>query len=280
MQKLKTISNPKKEPVELLALSVALGIASFCFVKSQVYLKIAISLAAMVFPFAIRHLIKEYREDKSVGEMELEIPNLLLSLSSKPKGLPFEYPIFELSKTQGMLGKKFLEAKRQIDLGFSTEYAILAMIESCKSHIAKRAIGLILDEYRTGGDYKQAYLSFGSDLLQIQKLQSENATANIMQKYTLLASIGVLIPSIIAILIGFVSGIGFSNSDPLVANAKNEILPSIVAAIQIYLILLAGIGSAIIALQEGKLKKAPIYFCILSACSLLIFNLLGRMQLV
>ncbi len=245
------------------------------------YMKFAITLVSLLFPFAMNHLILEYKEDMIQKKLELQIPSLFAHIASKPIGYPFEAIISEIAMDKGALGGEFKKAQGMIIAGFSTEYAIGNIAIENKSQLIKRAISLLLDGYKTGGNYKQAYLDFGEDISQMQRMQMENASASIMHKYTLLAAVGLLIPSIIAILISFVSGLGINEGGILESSAQNgQILPSIIVSLQIYLVLLSAIASAIIAMQEGKIKKAPIYFCILSLLALSIFNAIKGMQLV
>lgn len=266
----------------IIAASGLLSLCAFYFSGTPVSLKILVSLAIFILPASLFCLLLDYLRDKKQRRIENELPVLLAELASFPENAPMEKMVEETSKRDSPLGNEFRKAHNMINAGIPTDRAISEICKRNPSPLLARSLSLLGDSYRNGGDSISCLGKIAQDLQSLRSLKKQSVSALSLQKYTLLAAVGVLIPAILAALVGLCTSLNFDGAIwEFGGGPKNSgLLGVITLAVQIYLFLLCAIASGFIAMQEGKLKKAPVYFCMLLPTSMLLFNLLSGAAII
>ncbi|HLC47839.1 MAG TPA: type II secretion system F family protein [Candidatus Norongarragalinales archaeon] len=260
----------------ILAISSVASIIFLGSFESDPFLRGAASLAILALPASLFYFLLDYLRDSRQRHLEEELPECLFQIASFPEGTPLEEIIERIAQRPSLLGNEFKRARNMINAGLPTQEAIAAVTEGNSSRLLSRAISLLLETYKEGGKTMQALGRIAQDIYEMQALQRESASGLAMQKYSLLAATGILVPGILAILLSMASSLDFpSGGETIWGNASNAgLISAAILSIQVYLFSLSAIAGIFLAMQEGKLKKAPVYFCMLFPCSIALFNLL------
>jgi len=233
------------------------------------YLYITVLLFAAFFSTTtLAYFLELYFFEKSKREKESAVPDMLLQASAFPKGLAIEKMLLFFSNAEfGKLGKEFETALSEIRKGTEFPEAMGNIKKRCKSGIIGRAVGLIVRGYESGSDLGDVFRHSAEDFFETNSLLRERNAALIIEKYTLLFAGGLIVPAVLGLLIGMVSGIDFSGLQELelgiAEESKTGLLETIVFANQIYIAEYAVIAGIFLASQEGNPKKALLYAMLL-----------------
>lgn len=169
------------------------------------------------------------------------VPDLLLQASAFPKGISINKIFAFFSKADfGLLGKEFEIALLEMEKGVSVEEALENIKKRCRSRIINRAIDLMIRGYESGADLSSVFRASAEDFFETNSILRERNSALVIEKYTLLFAGGLIVPAILGLLFGMVSGIDFSGLQSLEINAgsadgSNGLLEATALASQIYI---------------------------------------------
>lgn len=265
IEKINVLLEGKGTIGQLIALSAAAAIviaALGLFLTKNFLFVGAIALPLLVYLVALAAV------ERRAKEIEATLPDALFHAALLEEGVPMEKVIATLSRQKGPLAGEFETALRQIRSGASIAHALRAMKARNASQLLARVLDLFLQCYKAGKKVGTILKETAEDILEIQSIQREQSAALALQKYTILFGGCILIPVVLAFVLQVVTslveiGIGAQQKDLLVI--AND-------AIQIYLAIYVGLASTFIAMQEGRKRKAVIYFIVFCAIALALFN--------
>ena len=131
--------------------------------------------------------------------------------------------------------------------------------EGRESHVLVRVRQLLLHAYQSGHALTQPCVQLAYELFETHSLHDERNATLLIEKYTILAAGGVLVPFLLGILTGVVTNLPFSSfteTDPGIFEAVNGAVP-------IYLMIYSILAACFVAFQEGQSSKMGIYILIL-----------------
>jgi hypothetical protein len=233
------------------------------------------SLAALAIPPVAHELRQEYLKEKNRLELEERLPEALLQLSSRPKGTAMEDSLEELAKQRGELGKHFKSIARRIRAGTPPPKALRR--HETDSFLFKRVLEMIANAYESGADVSKTFKQVAEDVLELQFIYREAASAAALQKYSLLASAAILVPFILGFLYNLVESLDFGSGMQAVFSSSSAERAALANAIslgnQAYLALFSIITSSFVAFNENKPRKAFAYAAVCLPLSLAAYHL-------
>ncbi len=261
----------------LLGFGASIASIAILFSQKQPILYITIvSISAFFLPLLFNFLLQEYIFERNKGKKEENVPDLLLQASVFPRGSAFTEIIDYAAKADfGLLGEEFKKIKQEIETGASVETALKNMGQRNKSRVIERAANLLIQGYKSGADMKEIFREAAADLLETNAILKERNAALVVEKYTLLLGGGLIVPAVLGLIAGLVTGFNLSSFNliefgvPL--NERKEILSAVLFANKVYIAEYALIASYFIASQEGQSKKAVLYASFLLPVSLLTY---------
>ncbi len=244
----------------------------FLFSQTEPFFKSLISLAILFLPPSLLYFLLDYLHDGKLKQIDAELPEALFQIAAFPQNTSMEKIIESVAEKKTPLGREFLKAHNLIKAGFATSEALETIGNDSGSPLLRRSVSLIIQAYESGSDLGICISEIASDIFEMQSLRKEASSLAAMQKYTLLAGSGVLIPLILGLLLGIVSSLPMSEDATLQGFGHNHaLLLAIDGSIHAYLLILAALCAIFVAFQDGKIKKAPVYFCMLLPSSQFVF---------
>jgi hypothetical protein len=253
----------------LLGFAAALfAIAAGAMMKADNIYITLFAFAAFTLPFILGYFFQLFVFEQRKLQKEELVPDLLLQASVFPRNTNALKIIDYLARQDfGLLGKDFKRAAAEIKRGASVEKALLGIRKRCKSRIVSRAVGLLVQSYRSGADMGTAFREAAEDILETQAVLRERVATMVVEKYTLLLAGGLIVPAVLGLIVGLVQGMGFEAIGALGLGMpiaeRRQVLAAALFANQIYLAEYALLASLFIANQEGNLKKAVVYAIVL-----------------
>src|SRR3989338_1590645 len=244
----------------MCACAIAVGIAT----KTDSVFITAFCLACFPASLILNYFFSTYLLESRKRKMEALVPDLLLQASAFPRGVSMNRILGFFSKADfGLLGKEFEIALLEIEKGVSVENSLENLKKRCNSRIIDRAIDLLIRGYENGADLSSVFRAGAEDFFETNALLRERNAALVIEKYTLLFAGGLIVPAILGLLVGMVSGIDFSGLQELglgeTLPEKTGLFEITLLASRIYIAEYAVIASVFIAEQEGNQKKAFLY---------------------
>ena len=242
---------------------------------------LGISLVVIILPFVIGVGLENTKE-KEINEMFLEFSrNLAESVST---GTPISKSIINLKKNSyGPLSPHIQKLANQIELGIPMHAALKNMSEDIGSRVIKRAVGLISEAEKAGGEIEYIVDSVAKSIAEVEKLKKERKSAIsnlVVQGYIIFfIFIGIMLvmeykilplTSQIGALGSFdVQGVGEVSSSGGEAFSIGELSSSF-----LILLLVQGLfaGLTIGKLTEGSLKSGIRHSFILVVAAFLIYT--------
>jgi len=284
-----------KKP-EMIAIISALIIVTVSFVLSRVklvenfteplldtnmfYFILAISFILGGFPFLV-NLVLESKKETDIEEMFLEFSRDLVE--GVESGTPISKTILNLrTKNYGSLNSHVIKLSNQIQLGIPLKDAFDVFSRDIKSEVISRAITLIKEAERSGGEIEKILNSVAYSLNQTQVLKKERRStisSLVMQGYIIFFIFLIIMLVMQFKILPIVSEIGQitavdsgtiekNNSDL----SKNALTSQQISNSFLYLILVQGffIGIIIGKISEGKIKAGLKHSFIIVAISIVI----------
>jgi hypothetical protein len=173
------------------------------------------------------------------------------------------------------LSKDFGRALNEIKKGMSIEEALIKIKTLNKSRSYDRVIDLFLQSYKSGANISDSLKETAEDLLENQAIIKERQAVMLVTKYTLLLSSAIIVPGILGLVIGLITGLNFSGIGDigfgLEENERKILFETSKLGANIYIIEYALLASYFLAVQEGNKKQFFIYALFLVPISLIIF---------
>jgi archaeal flagellar protein FlaJ len=245
-------------------------IALFDFVffygdERMLFFLMGIAFGVIALPFIINLAIENKKEQK-VNEMFLEFSrNLAESVST---GTPISKGIVNLKKKNyGALNPYIEKLANQISLGVPVNIALQTFSKEIDSNAIKRAIALIREAEKAGGEIDYILDSTAKSISEIEKLKKERRSAIyglIVQGYVIFfIFIGIILVMEFKIIpltagVGSFGGFGAGSSDLLSTQTGGGVIsPEAFTKPFLYLLLTQGlfVGLVIGKLTEGSVKK-------------------------
>ncbi|MBN2066951.1 MAG: type II secretion system F family protein [Candidatus Diapherotrites archaeon] len=259
----------------LFGFAASMASIAIMFQQGHAFSLIALSsICAFSAPSIFNFFLQQYIFERSKAKKEEAVPDALLLASTCPKGTPFTEILGMLGKAElGLLSAEFQKASVEIERAASVEQALRSMARRNKSSVVERAAGLLIQGYKSGADMQDIFREAASDLLETNSVLQERDAALVVEKYTLLLGGGLIVPAVLGLIAGLVSGFSFSslNMIGLGIEGRGEMLEAVLLANKVYIAEYAVIASAFIAFQEGQSKKAVLYASILLPLSIITY---------
>lgn len=253
------------------------------FYKNQSMMLFLIGIAAGIFtlPFVIGITLENKNEQK-VNEMFLEFSRNLAE--SVTIGTPISKSIVNMRrKNYGVLNPNIDKLANQIELGIPVNNALQTFADEVGSPVIKRAISLISEAERAGGEIDYILDSTAKSISEVEKLKKERKSAIyglVVQGYVIFfIFIGIILVMefrIIPLTAGIGSFSGFSTDISRIQEG-NDLKEGIFSPEEftrpfLYMLLAQGffIGLVIGKLTEGSIKKGIKHSFILMMVAFLI----------
>jgi len=273
------ISFAKPSGVLIFCIFTSVCLACFFsafFFKSEFFLLFV--LLSIFLPFLFIQLL-EFKRELAVKELESFLPSALFQIASFPKKTSFEKMVDKISTSNyGKLSEEFSKIKSLVCRGASIPDALVSASKSTKSRIFSRALNLLSDAYRSGGDYSRALKGIAESIFSLNALKKEAESSSAMLKYTLMLGGCVLMPLSLGLLINISSSFQFS-SDPAVLEQVKSLSSNVISSGYLYLAVLSFLISGFVSMQENNVKKAAIYFAVLAPLSAAVFTFAKMMAI-
>lgn len=244
---------------------------------------VGISLGVVALPFVIGVVI-ENKKEQEINEMFLEFSrNLAESVNT---GTPISKSIINMSKKNyGSLTPYIQKLANQISLGVPVSRAFENFAFDVGSPVISRAIGLIREAERAGGEIDYILESVAKSIAEVEKLKKERKAAIsnlIVQGYIIFfIFIGIMLVMEFKILpltsgVSSIGGFGAFTNPGALQNANTAvdsgISPETLSTPFLYLLLTQGFftGLTIGKLAEGSLKAGIKHSFVLTIAALLV----------
>jgi len=229
---------------------------------------IGISLLVILLPFIMQLMIRS-RNYQETSEMFLEFSrNLAESVAT---GTPISKSIINMrGKNYGSLTANVQKLSNQIEIGIPVNRALETFANDVNNPVISRAVALINEAERAGGEIDYILESTAKSIAEIEKLKKERKAAIynlVVQGYIIFfIFIGIMLVMEFKILplvygagsFASLSNLGSIGSGSLtdVTMASNNITPEMLARPLLYLLLTQGLfaGLVIGKLTEGSIK--------------------------
>src|SRR3989344_5220334 len=136
---------------------------------------IGISLGIIALPFIISMTLENKKENK-INEMFLEFSRSLAE--SVATGTPVSKAIVNMKKKDfGVLSPHLEKLANQIELGVPVEKALSTFARDVDSSVIRRAIALINEAEKSGGEIDYILSSTANSIAEVEKLKKERKSA-------------------------------------------------------------------------------------------------------
>ena len=229
-------------------------------------------------PFAVNYILQDLIFERRKRFKEGLLPDVLLEASVFCDETSLLNTIKRLAESDfPLLREDFHRAAIEINNGSSADEALQRIKELNKSKAFDRALDLMLQGYKSGAHMSSNFKEAAEDLMETQAILRERQAVMLVTKYTLLLSAGIIVPAVLGLITGLVSGLNFNAmgelSLGLSAEQRKELFDFAVLGTSIYVVEYALLSSFFLALQEGNKKQFFVYCAIIVPAALAAFTL-------
>lgn len=262
-----------------IGLSVAIIITSLFFMKKNIFiLMISVGVLTGIFPFVFS-LVYEAKVEKEKEEMFLEFVRGLTE--SVKTGVPISKSIVNLKgKNYGYLSRHIEKLANQISLGIPLNTALETFSKDVNNKTITRAIILIGQAERSGGDIKEILESVAEAVWLSESLKKERQAAVstlVIQGYIIFFIFLIIILVLQFKILPMMSGIteGGAGLEGFTAATGTGIGTEGVIGSFLYLILTQGFfsGLTIGKLAEGNVKFGIKHSFVLMLVAFLVYSI-------
>lgn len=259
----------------LMLISLIIG---FNFFQSNLQIVFLLAILGFIFPFFAIYLFEDILFEYRKRQKEEILSDLLLEASVFCDESSMEQTIKKIAETDfELVSTDFRRAQIQINNGASIETALIQIKELNKSRAYSRVIDLFLQGYQSGARISDTLKETAEDLLETKAILKERQAVMIVTKYTLILSSGIIVPAILGLIVGLVSGLNFYSMGEIGLGINSETRKALfemaILGTTIYIFQYALLSSFFLALQEGNKKNFWIYALVLVPISTIIFTL-------
>ncbi len=244
-----------KEDFSIILLGIVLGAVMLTNLELIVKVFISLIISALFY-------IKYWRKKKiNLDEIEKNIPNALLVISSIPEGYRVEEIFRRLYQAKlGKLSEEFKKVYKEVKANLSIEKALESMKERIPSPLVEKMVNVFIHTLKTENKISTRMSELADDMFSYISNKRERVSSLANQKYTLI--VGVLL---MGLVIGNVYSMAYRMGEVLEIGlySTNYVVS--------YLIINSAIVSWFICSVEEKQEKAFIYFASLALVSIIIF---------
>ncbi|MBI3333971.1 type II secretion system F family protein [Candidatus Pacearchaeota archaeon] len=238
---------------------------------------LGLAVTAIAMPF-VAEIVLQNKREQEINQMFLEFSrNLAESVAT---GTPISKSIVNMSKKNyGSLSQYIVKLANQISLGIPLSKALQTFAQDVRNPVISRAVALISEAERAGGEIDSILDSVAKSISEIEKLKSERRAAIsslIVQGYIIFfIFIGIMLVmefKILPLAIQVNSITGISQGTLGVNSAPSGISQESLADLFLYLLLAQGFftGFAIGKLAEGSLRSGIKHSFVLTISAVLI----------
>ena len=227
-------------------------------------------------PFAINYLYQDLIFERRKKQKEELLSDLLLQASIFCDQTSAQNTISKLAEQDfPLLSEDFRRANNEIKNGASAQEALERIKLLNQSKIYSRVIDLFIQGYQSGAGLSELLKETAEDLLETKAIVKERQAVMLVTKYTLLLAAGLIVPAIMGLIVGLVSGLNFNSMEELSfglsGEQRKELFQTAMNGTTIYIFEYACISSFFLALQEGNKKNFWIYLCIIAPLAGVVF---------
>jgi pilus assembly protein TadC len=234
--------------------------------------------AGFFAPLGINYLFQDILFEKRKRKKEELLCDLLLEASVFCDNNSMERTIAKIAEHDfPLLREDFMRAHNEIKNGAALEEALERINELNQSKAYSRVIDLFIQGYLSGAKLSEIMKETAEDLLETKAIIRERQAVMLVTKYTLLLAAGIIVPAVLGLIIGLVSGLNFDSLGDLSigmgVEERKEMLKSSIFGTTIYVFEYAVISSFFLALHEGNKKQFWVYLIFLLPTALTAFSL-------
>jgi flagellar protein FlaJ len=161
----------------LISLAIAIVLLVLSFLVWGTSLSMNLILIGVVILILPMFLVKFF-EFKKVKQYEKEFPNFLRAMAeSQRAGLSTLQAIDAAAESEyGSLTPKLKKLKNQLSWGIGLEESLEKFASSTKSMLVKRAVAVIIQANKSGGDIENIMMSLANNIEENMELQEERGT--------------------------------------------------------------------------------------------------------
>jgi len=178
--------------VALFGFGIAIAVAVNLYLFFEISPIISFALAFLGFGGGIYYWLSQMADNEGKG-VEKTLPDVLELISSNIKsGLTAERALFASARPEfGVLSEELKNASKEIMSGERLENALMVLPEKIKSKSLERAIWLLVQGIKSGGEIADLLLQLGSDLREENSMKEE-ISANISMYVILIFAAALL----------------------------------------------------------------------------------------
>jgi archaeal flagellar protein FlaJ len=242
-----------------------------------------------VFLIAAPFLIDTIKENRKNLELEKEFLEFIRAVSDGVKaGIPIPKAICELSDNNfGYLTPQVRKLIHQIEWGIPLRDAFIRFARDTNNKVVRRAMTIIVEAERSGGNVSTILDSVTNSVLQIRKIKEERKSSAFSQQiqgyfvfFIFIAIMSVLqvylLPQLESIGTSALSGMG-SSLGGFLGNVASEESSLNFSRIFSYLIVVQGFFAGLLVgkFAEGNLKSGLKHSLIMVILGYMIFSIIG-----
>ncbi len=233
-------------------------------------------------PFFLNYLWQDIFFEKRKKKKESMIPEFLLEVSVFCDENSIIKNIEKMSEIEiPLIREDFERANIEIKNGSSVKESLNKIKKMNNSKTVNRIIDVFIQCYENGSEMSNFLREISEDLMENNAIIREQQAVMLVTKYTLLLSSALIVPSILGIIIGLVTGFNFNFAEGfeigLSAIERKEIFSLASLGTTIYIFEFALLSSFFLGLQEGNKKQFWVYALIIVPIAFTCFFLAQNM---
>jgi Flp pilus assembly protein TadB len=213
--------------------------------------------AGALFPLLANVVFQEARFESITQKMENQWPDSLLMWASFPSTVSFSKALGEMSRTtHAPIREEWKKVWKRVHQGDHFSNAMKGFAQGRNGVLGLRASQLLVQGYVTGIPLSNACTRLAQDGMALHSLQSERNAALLIEKYTILGAGGLLVPLLLGLTTGMVTGLALGSGGEMIPNPIQDVT---VMAVRGYLFIYAMIASLFAGMLNGSIRRAGAY---------------------
>lgn len=224
--------------------------------------------------------LEKLRAEKRKKNLEKDLATAMHQAAILSTYLPPDEVIKSLSEGNTVLAEEFRHINLSIGRGEDPEIALRHIAKKSGSVLFEKAADILAMGYRTGADISEPLIKIGDEISLRLQAQRERDVSLTIQKYTLLASAGFIVPLLLGIVSSFSQSMAaqFSGFDIGMGTGNDALISSAILGSRIYAAICAVLSSFFVTYLENKRWFfAVVYAAVLLPCSLVLYGVAGSL---